>query len=300
MRIHHLNCISTCPLGGRLMDGRTEGLRARLTCHALLVELPDQLVLIDTGFGLNDVRRPRPRLSSIFLFLMAPDFREEMTAIRQIERLGYDPQDVRHIVLTHLDFDHAGGLDDFPRARVHLLEHEETSAVAQRTMLDRMRYRPMQWGDRTRWNAYQGGEGEHWFGFDAVRHMTGLPPEILLVPLVGHTLGHCGVAIDRGDRWLLDAGDAYFFHDEMDLTNPRCTPGLRAYQWMMDKNGEARRWNQDRLRILLREQPDRVTVFSSHDEVEFERLSGRSARVPADPLPPRSTQRPDDGMSTWH
>jgi len=25
MRLHHLNCTSTCPLGGRLMDGRTNG-----------------------------------------------------------------------------------------------------------------------------------------------------------------------------------------------------------------------------------------------------------------------------------
>ncbi|MFD0510570.1 MBL fold metallo-hydrolase [Streptomyces aureus] len=31
--------------------------------------------------------------------------------------LGYAVDDVRHIVLTHLDLDHAGGLPDFPRAR---------------------------------------------------------------------------------------------------------------------------------------------------------------------------------------
>jgi glyoxylase-like metal-dependent hydrolase (beta-lactamase superfamily II) len=36
----------------------------------------------------------------------------------QVQRLGFDPRDVRHIVLTHLDFDHAGGLDDFPHATV--------------------------------------------------------------------------------------------------------------------------------------------------------------------------------------
>ena len=29
-------------------------------------------------------------------------------------------EDVTDIVLTHLDFDHAGGLDDFPAATVHL------------------------------------------------------------------------------------------------------------------------------------------------------------------------------------
>ena len=38
VRIHHLNCTSTCPLGGASMDGETVGLRGRLACHCLIVE----------------------------------------------------------------------------------------------------------------------------------------------------------------------------------------------------------------------------------------------------------------------
>src|SRR3954451_9318603 len=139
MRIHHLNCISSCPLGGYLMDGRSRGLRARLTCHCLLVETGSALVLVDTGFGLCDVAAPRTRLSRVFLALTSPEFREEMTAVRQIAALGFDPRDVRHIVMSHLDFDHAGGLDDFSEATVHLLSDEREAAFAQRTTLDRMR-----------------------------------------------------------------------------------------------------------------------------------------------------------------
>ena|SRR5690349_12732346 len=93
MRIEHLNCISSCPLGGALMDGRSLGLRGRLTCHFMLIETSAGLVLVDT----------RSRLSHFFLALLSPDFRDELTAIRQIEALGYDSRDVRHIVLTHLD-----------------------------------------------------------------------------------------------------------------------------------------------------------------------------------------------------
>jgi hypothetical protein len=193
MRIHHLNCISSCPLGGRLMDGRSPSVlqRGQLCCHCLLLETDHGLVLVDTGFGLKDVRNPRQRLSAFFLALLSPDFREEMTAVRQIERLGFRASDVRHIVLTHLDFDHAGGLDDFPLARVHLLQHERDEATAQRTWLDRQRYRPQQWGGRMHWQVYRAGSGEPWFGFQAVRELAGLPPEVLLVPLPGHTLGPC-------------------------------------------------------------------------------------------------------------
>lgn len=126
MRVDHLDCISSCPLGGKLFDGRTPSLlrRGELTCHCLLVESDDGLVLIDTGFGLRDVADPRSRLSAFFLLMLKPELREEMTAVRQIERLGVSAADIRHIVLSHLDFDHAGGLDDFPHATVHMLRIE--------------------------------------------------------------------------------------------------------------------------------------------------------------------------------
>ena len=32
-------------------------------------------------------------------------------------------------------------------------------------------------------------------GFDGVRQLEGLPPEILMVPMPGHTWGHAGVAV---------------------------------------------------------------------------------------------------------
>jgi glyoxylase-like metal-dependent hydrolase (beta-lactamase superfamily II) len=287
MRIHHLNCISTCPLGGRLMDGRTESIvrRGELACHCLLVETGSRLVLVDTGLGLGDVADPHGRLSEFFLALVKPAFREEMTAIRQIQRLGYNPRDVRDIVLTHLDFDHAGGLDDFPYAKVHMLALESEYAVLQKTWLDRQRFRPQQWSlTRANWVVYPATGGDDWFGFERVRPLDGLPPDIAMVPLRGHTYGHAGVAIQRGDRWLLQAGDAYFFHAEMDPDRPHCTPGLRFYQWMMEKDRGARLRNQARLRNLNRARSREVTIFCGHDLTEFERLSGHSARLPADAM----------------
>ena len=276
MRIHHLNCITMCPPGGRLMDGR-KGAHgpAQLSCHCLLLELADRLVLVDTGFGLEDVRHPRPRLAPVFLYtLCRPQLVEEDTALRQLQALGFGAEDVTDIVLTHLDFDHAGGLDDFPRARIHLLEAEARGAVAQATPLDRRRFRPQQWMSADRWLPYP-ERGERWFGFEAVRDLQGLPPEILLVPLPGHTAGHAGVAVRRGDDWLLHAGDAYFFRGEIDPDRPWCPPGLRAYQRMLDRDQPARLANQERLRRLVRDRRD-VTVFCSHDPVEWERLAAEA------------------------
>jgi glyoxylase-like metal-dependent hydrolase (beta-lactamase superfamily II) len=288
MKIHHLNCISSCPLGGKLMDEKDESLLARghLTNHCQLIETSNELILVDTGFGLQEVHNPHSRLSEFFLKMLKPEFKEELTAIRQIEKMGYDPRDVRHIVLTHLDFDHAGGLDDFPEAKVHMLKEEADYAVQQKTWLDRQRFRPQQWGTKNNWITYERSIGESWFGFEKVSALQGLPPEIALIPLVGHTFGHAGVTVNRGDKWLINAGDAYFYHAEMNFVNPHCTPGLKMYQMMMDKNRKARIWNQERLRNLRQMHTTEVDIFCSHDLVEFEYITGRSPEISVEFIKP--------------
>lgn len=163
-----------------------------------------------------------------------------MTAVRQVERLGFAPGDVRHIVLTHLDFDHAGGLDDFPEAQVHLMALERDYAAQQKTWLDRQRFRPQQWSSRARWQVYSPEHGQDWFDFASVRALHALASQVIMVPLPGHTFGHTGVAVHDGARWLLLAGNAYFYHQERDLLRPWGTPGLRFYQTLMEKERRAR------------------------------------------------------------
>ena len=262
------------------MDGETESIlqRGHLTNHCQLIETNSGLILVDTGFGLNDVREPEERLSSFFLKLLKPEFREELTAIRQIEALGYDLKDVRHIILTHLDFDHAGGLDDFPWAHVHLMEEEQNSALLQKTWLDRQRYRPAQWRNRTKWNVYRPSTGESWYGLKRVQKLYGITDEVTLIPLYGHTFGHAGVAMKNNSKWLLNAGDAYFYHKEMSQ-KPCCTPGLTFYQNMMEKDHEQRVYNQKLLRNIKHFNGEEIEIFCSHDVVEFERLSGRSVEI---------------------
>jgi glyoxylase-like metal-dependent hydrolase (beta-lactamase superfamily II) len=276
MRIHHLNCGTDCPLGGAFFDGRSKGLLGHLVCHCLLIETDAHgLVLIDTGYGLKDVRHPHqgddPRITRAFRSMLNIRLREEETAIRQVEALGHRPEDVRHIVLTHLDFDHAGGLEDFPHATVHLMAQELTAATGpRRGFVPRNRYRPRQYDEVANWKTYGAG-GEPWFGFETVRGLEGLPPEILLVPLPGHTWGHAGVAVHGPNGWLLHAGDAYFYREEVRRADRRCTPGLRAYQTMMETERALRLHNQERVRRLSVEHRADVKVICAHDAVELER-----------------------------
>lgn len=268
MRIHHLNCCTGCPVGGHFMDGITPGIgEAKIVCHCLLIETGDGLVLVDSGLGLNDIKNPK-RINTLFRHvLFRPAFRPEETAYEQIIALGFDPRDVRHIILTHLDFDHAGGIDDFPWAQVHVMKAEREATLHRDTPIAKARYSPLQLRHEMDWNVYD-QQGERWFGFESVRDLKGLPPEILFVPLVGHTWGHAGVAIHTDEGWLLHAGDSYFFRGEMEKEY-HCTPGLRAYQKMMEVDRHQRLYNQSRLRRLVDEHSDEVTVFSAHDPMEY-------------------------------
>lgn len=272
MHIHHLNCGCMCPIGGRLFDGFSQGLRACLVCHCLLIETNQGLVLIDTGFGLRDVEAPLSRLSPFFIHFNGIQFDRKYTALAQIEQLGFSARDVRHIILTHLHFDHAGGLEDFAEATVHIMQTEIEAAQERRGFIASQRYRPGQWDEVKRWKYYAAG-GEPWFGFEAVRDLDGLPPEILLIPLAGHTRGHAGVAIDTPEGWLLNAGDAYFYRQEMGLPTRHCTPGMRAYQWMMEVDRKARLQNQERLHALSLDRSKDVRMFCSHDAVEFKEFA---------------------------
>lgn len=268
VRIHHLNCGTMCPHGRRLMTGEGGWLEtAEMCCHCVLIETAQGLVLVDTGMGSDDVRHPE-RLGRPFLAAVRPQLREEETALARVRALGFKPEDVRHIVVTHLDLDHAGGLPDFPQAQVHVFDPEYDAAMAP-SLRERMRYVAAQWAHGPNWVRHR-VEGERWFGFEAIRAIPGLDPDVLLVPLTGHTRGHCGVAVKRADRWMIHCGDAYFFRGEVE-TPAHCPIGLMAFQSLIQVNGTQRLHNQRRLRELNAQHGAEIDIFCAHDPVELAR-----------------------------
>lgn len=262
MTIHHLNCGTLHPRGS--MFGRF-GPDTSI-CHVLVVERSDGLLVVDSGFGTGDIADP-DRLGGPFRMMMRPRLDEAETALHQIRALGYHPSDVRDIVVTHLDLDHAGGLSDFPDARVHLHASELAAALEPVSFNERRRYIAKQWAHAPLWVEHSDA-GDDWFGFKSVR---ALDDDVVLIPLFGHTRGHSGVAVRDGDRWLLHAGDSYFFGGEVE-TPPRYLPGLVGFQKLIALDEPARRANQVRLRQLKAEHSE-VSIFSAHDPVELEALA---------------------------
>jgi glyoxylase-like metal-dependent hydrolase (beta-lactamase superfamily II) len=251
-----------CPLGGTLIDGEGGLLRkGKIVAHCLLIEVGGELVLVDTGYGTDDCTNPG-RLGLEFRVSVMPTCRIEETAVRQIEALGHDPKDVRHLIATHLDRDHAGGLGDFPDAQVHAFA-DELAAMRADAKRKRKRYLHANWGHGPNWVEHR-TKGDSWFGFESVRLLPDLDAEVALIPLPGHSAGMCGVAINTTDGWLLHCADAFFFRSEIE-TPRRCTPALRVFERRMDHDTKARFENLERLQELQRDHGDEVTLICSHD-----------------------------------
>ncbi|MFG2336291.1 MBL fold metallo-hydrolase [Streptomyces yangpuensis] len=287
MRVHHLNCGSLRtlpPLGGTPVTGAATG-ELPAVCHCLLIETDtDGPVLVDTGLGTADLRRPERSLGADWVAHARPALDPRESALHQVVRLGYDPRDVRHIVLTHLHRDHTGGLADFPHARVHVHPDEyravtDPSAPHHRHSLDR--FMPAHRAHGPLLSPATADGHTTWFGFPGVARPQGMECELLLVPLPGHSAGHAGVAVrDDDGRWLLHAGDAYMYHGEIAHTPALGHPLLEPVQQGAQTDAAARTGTRDRLRDLVRDHADEVTVFSAHDPWEYARLA-RSAAVNA-------------------
>ncbi len=278
-RVHHLN---TASIQGVSVLGQ------HLVCHVLLLETSDAgLVLVDTGLGSSDYLDMPGRQGWEFAKGFArPTIDPSLAAIEQIKAMGLDPRDVRHIVQTHLDLDHVGGLSDFPDALVHVHATELDAARRRDSFRGKRRYRPnLLFDHNPKWRTYTHG-GEQWLGFEAVRGLEGLGEDILMVPLFGHTHGHCGIAVNSGDGWLLDAGDAYFDAREIKLPERKCGPGPALFQLIVTTERDNRRTNQDRLRALHADHPD-IDIFCGHNPFEYLDLVEKAGETPRGISPTR-------------
>lgn len=260
LKVHHLDCATMCPVatGGH-----------EVVAHVLAIETPSAgIVLVDTGIGDSARRNPRQWLGKPFVSTLRPDCSIRGSALSQLKALGLAPEDVQHILVTHLDLDHAGALADFPNATVHVHSHELAAAL-QPSLREKSRYRSIQWGHGPKWRTYE-TTGEAWFGFDAVHNLEGLSEDILAIPLPGHTRGHTAIAVNGPDGWLLHCGDAYFDASTVNSAFGPAPAMIRRFEQVVAVDRRKVAANHGRLKELIRNHGDQVTAFSAHDKRELD------------------------------
>lgn len=108
--------------------------RIKMALRPLLIVTPEARILVDTGIG----NKMDAKWSDIYRI------EHTDTLEASLGRVGYEPNDITHVVLTHLHFDHAGGgtkfvngktVSTFPNARylVQRTEWEDANAPNRRS-----------------------------------------------------------------------------------------------------------------------------------------------------------------------
>lgn len=156
--------------------------------------------VVDTGFGAREAER-RGRI-----LLCTP--------AEGVARIGVDPRTVEDVVITHLHYDHAGTLEEFPGARFHLQDLEMSFATGRHMLHPTMR-QPYSADDVLAMvrNVYAGrvvfhdGEAE-------------LAPGISLHRIGGHTMGLQVVRVRTRRGWVVLASDASHYYANMEEGRP--------------------------------------------------------------------------------
>lgn len=195
----------------------------QIPCNIMLIEIGERLILVDTGMG-KDIRRTLPyQWQRLAMGVEATG----QSAPEQIEAMGIKTDDVTDIIVTHMDWDHIGGLHHFPQAQVHLAAAEWEAIKDIRNPLAKTRYMPQLWNNEVKWNFIK-AEGEKWKNFTSVQALQGPHGDsILIVPLPGHTPGHQGVALV--EEKILFSADAFIHPSLLEKPMEKSALILKAY-----------------------------------------------------------------------
>jgi len=158
------------------------------------------IVLVDTGFNADMARKRRRELIHCPIEALAP--------------LGVRPEDVQHVVLTHLHYDHAGNLDRLPRARFHVQDAEMDYATGRCMCFEPLRHAyavedvvalvRRVYEDRV---VFHDGD-------------SALLPGVELLKIGGHTKGLQAVRVHTERGWVVLASDASHYYENMGAGRP--------------------------------------------------------------------------------
>ena len=168
-----------------------------------VVQNDSRTLLVDTGFG------------------PAAAQRRARTHLRQpaegVKLLGVDPAAVEDVVITHMHYDHAGTVSDFPKARLHLQERE-LRWVTSSEMFERGARGSFEVDDVV--NVVRGLYDER-----VILHEGDweIAPGLTVHRLPGHTPGIQVVRVNTERGWVVLASDTTHYYENMETGEPFAT-----------------------------------------------------------------------------
>ncbi len=159
-----------------------------------------QTILVDTGFDSREgARRDRP-------ILLEP--------AQALAEIGIAPESVDTVIITHLHYDHAGGLEQFPNARFHLQEAEMVYATGP-CMCHRVLQMPFTAEHVCHMVRRLYAGKVVFYDGDAV-----IVPGVSVHKVGGHSRGLQAVRVETANGPLVLASDAAHYYENYENRNP--------------------------------------------------------------------------------
>lgn len=171
---------------------------------SIVVKRDDGVGVIDPAFGsqIGDDLRQAP----LWFRLLFGDPQSKKPLVEQLELAGFDPLKVKFALITHVHWDHIGGLRDLPRTPVMLSNAErDFSATLQGHAQHGALPRQLEIAP-SRWSPFALDEGPR-DGFEQSKDLFG-DGSVIAVPLPGHTPGSTGYLVQTPEKRFLFIGDA--------------------------------------------------------------------------------------------
>jgi len=244
---------------------------------SVLIERDNDLVLFDTGIGTRIEEEMRPLIywGNLFFhrYVMRTRFNPQHDAlVHQLPRLGFKPSDVRNVVVSHLHWDHAGGMRDFPQAHffVGRREWDFASNLSKGALFKNAFIKEQIYGAGLDIELIETDPRKPFKNFPASYDLFG-DGSMIMVDLPGHSPGLMGMflTMPSGRRFLFSA-DTFYFPEGLEERLPKSA----LMQSLVSEGPEAGA-SIDRVYELMKSD-SQLEIVGSHDY----RIPGRYALAP--------------------
>ncbi len=174
---------------------------------AFLIGHPKATFLFDTGLGRLTTEQAKAKPAWWRLFF---PFKQYSTTVDELARDGLAVRDIAFLIPSHLHWDHAASLPDFPDAEVRITRSEwDYGRTVARPLWHGIFPELARWPD-LRWTFLEFAE-KPYENFSKSLDLFG-DGTIVLVPLPRHTPGHVGMFVNlRSGKRLFFVGDAVWY-----------------------------------------------------------------------------------------
>jgi glyoxylase-like metal-dependent hydrolase (beta-lactamase superfamily II) len=233
---------------------------------SVLIERDDDLVLFDTGIGTRIDKEMRPPIYWGNLFfhrcVMRTQFDPQHDAlVHQLPRLGFKASDVKNVIISHLHWDHAGGMRDFPHAHFFIgrKEWNFASNLSGIPLFKNAFIKEQFCGADLDIELIETDPRKPFKNFPASYDVFG-DGSMVLVDLPGHSSGLMGMflTMPSGRRFLLSA-DTFYFPEGLEQRIPKSA----LMQSLVSEGMEAGS-SIDKVYYLMKSDPE-LEIVGSHD-----------------------------------